>query len=240
MTDTRTAFFDALAPDGAFIAALPLTGFEPRPADFSREDLARVASAPPSRRREFLGGRLCARRALARLGHAEFPVGTGGDRRPVWPEGIVGSIAHTRAWCAAIVADGGHFRGLGIDLEPAEPVRRPTWRRILTPEERLRVDAVAGDAGGRIVRLLFSAKESAWKCRFPVDGVRFGFRDVEVRLDSGGEARFGTTGGGADSGTFRVVVHGKLLDGLSGRYRADADLIATVMSWPRREPAVQR
>jgi len=220
----RSAFFLALAPPGVAVEAMPLAAFDPDACDALPADRARVHGALPARRREFLAGRLCARTALARLGFEGAAVTTGADRRPVWPEGVVGSIAHTRDWGVAVVARDRDYRGLGVDLEPARPVEERTWRKILTAAERVRVEGLPPAERGLTVRLLFSAKESAWKCRFPVDGRRFGFRDVEIDLD-------------ADAGTFAARVFGEAPpETIAGRFQADPDLIATLTVW-RAGPA---
>jgi 4'-phosphopantetheinyl transferase EntD len=40
-----------------------------------------------------------------------------GDRTPVWPDGVVGSITHTGDFAAAAVAWAADIAGLGIDSE---------------------------------------------------------------------------------------------------------------------------
>lgn len=82
-----------------------------------------LARAAPSRRREFLLGRRCARAALAAIGgEAQAPLPVGSDRRPHWPEGWTGSISHADGVAGAVVAREASFPHLGFDVEPIQAV----------------------------------------------------------------------------------------------------------------------
>jgi len=125
--------------------------------------------AVPKRQAEFLAGRLAASHALARLGSSVLP-GRHSEGHPVWPAGIVGSITHgaRRAFCA--VAHDSDVRSLGIDAEglmgpdASEGVRS----KICTRAERelVRQSFAMEDHVG--VTLAFSAKESLYKCLYPL------------------------------------------------------------------------
>src|SRR5438874_13378259 len=67
-------------------------------------EAAAVASAVPSRQREFATGRACARQALAALGVAPVPLDRGAGGAPAWPAGGVGSITHCAGYRGAAVA----------------------------------------------------------------------------------------------------------------------------------------
>ena len=139
--------------------------------------------AGPVRRDEFLAGRTCARRALAELGEGDVPIGIGASRQPLWPAGIVGSITHTRLVAAAAAARGSDAWGLGLDAELLDAMLDPGHRRLLfTPDELMRLprDEALEPAAGLV---LFSAKESVYKCVFPRTGWRLTFHDVDVQLD---------------------------------------------------------
>ena len=73
-------------------------------AELFPEERACLAKAVEKRRAEFGTARVCARRALAQLGFPPMPLVPNKDRSPVWPQGVVGSITHTRGYCAVIVA----------------------------------------------------------------------------------------------------------------------------------------
>src|SRR5262245_29080334 len=78
------------------------------------EEEAALGPACEVRVREFTLGRLCARRALEALGHAPVPILRGPGREPLWPDGLVGSITHTRRYCAAVVAPRTRLVSVGI------------------------------------------------------------------------------------------------------------------------------
>jgi enterobactin synthetase component D len=122
------------------------------------------------RRAEFLAGRLAARHALQRLGlGAEAGPGRCEDGSPSWPEPAVGSITHGagRALCA--VARRADFRSLGIDAERLldECAKPELLARICADDER-RVLLGLPLSEPQRVSVAFSAKESLFKCLYPL------------------------------------------------------------------------
>ena len=81
------------------------------------DEHAHIALAVPKRRAEFGTARVCARRALTRLGVAPVSLVPTEDRAPLWPNGVVGSITHTSNCCAVVVASARAQRSLGLDIE---------------------------------------------------------------------------------------------------------------------------
>jgi enterobactin synthetase component D len=170
---------EELEQQGSDVAAAEALGLEIPP---------QLVRAVPKRRLEFLAGRLCARRALRQAGYAdEATIAIGEQRAPVWPPGFVGSIAHGNGTAWAVVAAHERYRGLGIDLEEivAPASARSLSTNVLRPEERERMQP-AGLSEEQFVSLVFSAKESLFKCLHPITLARFGFQDAEVvHLDLG-------------------------------------------------------
>jgi len=149
------------------------------------EEDACVASAPAKRRREFAAGRACARLALARLGLPEAPLGRNEDRTPRWPAGVVGCISHCAGYCGAALARQECVAGLGLDVEVIGRVRPALLPRICTAAERDALASLRRERGEGAIdwaTLLFSAKESTYKCYFPLTRVPLGFHDVEIEL----------------------------------------------------------
>jgi 4'-phosphopantetheinyl transferase EntD len=107
----------------------------------------------PSRRRDFLLGRLAARRALETLGVPDAPILIS-DGRPRFPAPVAGSISHSEGVGVAIV---GFAEAVGVDIELRRLSARAA-RGVCSAEEL----AWAGDCSERAT-LLFSAKESAYK-----------------------------------------------------------------------------
>jgi enterobactin synthetase component D len=131
------------------------------------------------REREFAAGRQCAARALRQAGASQETVGVGFDRRPVWPEGFVGSITHSTSLAWAAVAPTTHLRSLGIDSETVfdDSALRDAAPLVIDEDERR---LVGGDNEAERATLIFSAKESLFKCLNPCIGVFFEFSDAKL------------------------------------------------------------
>jgi 4'-phosphopantetheinyl transferase EntD len=128
-------------------------------------------------RRASGAARIVARELLGELGFAPCAVPKAPSRAPIWPAGIVGSLAHDPRIAVAAVARADQFAGLGIDVEPAEALPVDLVTMVATPRERL---AIADDPlGGRI---LFAAKEAVYKAVYPIDETSLEHHDVEVAL----------------------------------------------------------
>lgn len=146
-----------------------------------------LQGASAKRKEEFLAGRYCAMTAMLKFVESALPVGFNEDQSPRWPEGLVGSITHCQGLAAAAVAPSPLLRGIGIDTEnlmsPATAFR--VRRRILTGKELKNCE------DPEWVTLVFSAKESIYKCLRPLCGRFFGFEDAElVEVDEKGTFRF--------------------------------------------------
>ncbi|MGC4029179.1 MAG: 4'-phosphopantetheinyl transferase superfamily protein [Steroidobacteraceae bacterium] len=117
---------------------------------------------------EFAAGRQCAHQALRRLGVLPEPLLSRPDRRPEWPRGIVGSISHCRGFSVAVVARSDALRSLGVDVEVAGAVEPALWPRILTAAEQEWLEAQPAGAQRLLASIVFSAKESFYKCQYGV------------------------------------------------------------------------
>lgn len=127
-------------------------------------------------------GRLAARAALASLhvDAGDLPSGTAG---PAWPDGIVGSIAHTDGTGVAIAARVNDRAALGIDLERSDrSISARVLRRISTEAEREWLRAASED----MALALFCAKEATYKAlsRFEPHPVSFADVSFELRAPS--------------------------------------------------------
>lgn len=136
-----------------------------------------LPKGPERRARELEIGRACAAEALARLGAQQVAVGTNDDGAPAWPTGTVGSLTHTRRFVVAAVARAGDARGLGVDAEETmrEKVIAGVARDVTSEGERRLVGGVP-----ERFTAVFSAKESLFKCVFPLAGVHFDFADARA------------------------------------------------------------
>ena len=147
------------------------------------QEEAQVARAGDARRLEFRAGRLLARAALAELGIEGFALLAGEDRAPRWPAGTVGSISHTRDWCAVALTRDPRIPALGIDGESARALPERLLERVCTARERDWLHARPAAERPWLSKLFFSAKESFYKCQYPLTGRFLGFADVELAPD---------------------------------------------------------
>ncbi len=199
------------------------------------DEAAYVADAVAARRREFAAGRRAARAALRALGVAAAgPLLPDADRVPRWPASVVGSITHTQHLAAAVVLPTTSAVspaqtapvGVGVDLEDAIALPDELWPLVLTPAERagrLHADAAATALSPALVaRLHFCAKESLYKCVFPVVRRPFDFTDVDLTFRAG-------------DGAFVAHVHkaGVAPDRvLRGRWGRAGDHFVATTIWP--------
>jgi 4'-phosphopantetheinyl transferase EntD len=135
------------------------------------------ASSVVGVRRASGAARIVARQLLAQLGTSEYELLKFPSGAPIWPAGIVGSMAHDARVAIAAVGRRHNIGALGIDIEPAEPLAPELLELVATPAERLNIghDRYGG-------RLLFVAKEAAYKAVFPLDQTFLEHHDVEVSI----------------------------------------------------------
>lgn len=133
------------------------------------------------RKCEFVAGRDCARAALGQLGFARGPILPDEYGVPLWPEGALGAISHSRGYCAAIAARSATYRTLGLDLEKTNRLSPAAMRRTVHPGEQ----AYVRDSQKR-ASLIFCAKEAFFKAQFPLWHTHANFHDLEFAVDEAG------------------------------------------------------
>lgn len=141
-----------------------------------------LTTAAAKRQAEFLGGRLSARRALGDLtGQASTPA-RNAQQLPEWPQGVTGSITHSRGLAAAVVAKRANFQSIGLDAEVVMSDERATRLapQILVESERQWLERLPRHACGDFVTLVFSLKESLFKALYPLVHQRFYFPDARL------------------------------------------------------------
>lgn len=167
-------------PDWVAFAALEESALGQEQAQ--PEELACLSpAAVDKRRREFILGRVVARKAIEGLGRAPTPILVGHNREPQWPEELRGSITHAAGWAAAAVAPGARAANLGLDLEDSGAIT-PGIEGAVSDEVERRW------TGGDPVKvaLLFSAKESVFKAFHRFRREYFGFEAVRLRWQGAG------------------------------------------------------
>lgn len=159
------------------------TGIEGDPQALYPQEIVAIRQAVPRRQREFAAGREAARQAMARIGWPPAAIPSLPDRAPLWPEGLVGSISHTRQACVAVVGPRDRLCSIGIDLENDVPMAPTLWDTVCTPDELAWVATQPTPLQGLLVTRLFSAKEAFYKWQYPQTGQMLEFQDVQVALD---------------------------------------------------------
>lgn len=139
------------------------------------EEAEAIAASVVKVRRASGAGRVAARALLQRLGQAPRAVGRSASGMPVWPQGVVGSLAHDAEVAIAAVARRDDFATIGIDVEPAAALDPGLFPMVATPRER---QVIGSDPLGG--RLLFCIKEAVYKASYPLDGTFLEHHDVEV------------------------------------------------------------
>jgi 4'-phosphopantetheinyl transferase EntD len=159
----------ALFPQGVVAAEIPRFGDAP---------------APLGRALEFTSGRACAKRALMELtGEPNMVVGVNEDRSPLWPAGFVGSITHTDRICTAVAARKAEVAALGIDAECVDASAYDARDVFCTEAEMDLIVSSSLYERERLAALLFSAKESFYKCQFGLTRQWIDARRIAVTLD---------------------------------------------------------
>jgi 4'-phosphopantetheinyl transferase EntD len=143
------------------------------------EEIGCLGGAVVSVRRASGAGRSLARELCRRLGVKTNSLPRSRRRFPIWPCGLVGSIAHDREFAAVVAAFKCDVRALGIDIEPSAPLHTEIERLIGSDAELTQFRD--SKAGGTI---LFSLKEAVFKAVYPMDGMMLDFHDVTVYRDS--------------------------------------------------------
>jgi enterobactin synthetase component D len=155
-----------------------------------------LARAVPKRKAEYLAGRAAGAFALSQCGSMDGHIGRNDDGSPRWPAGFVGALTHGGGLAAAAAASRSHYLGIGIDAEYLldTEVEKEVVESIALPGELARADsALSSGARGALLTIVFSAKESLFKCLYPLVGEFFGFHDArlaEIREDGAGSGSF--------------------------------------------------
>lgn len=145
------------------------------------QETALTAKMLAKRLAEFRGGRYCAQQALKQLNILDFPLIIGDKRQPLWPDSIVGSISHCQGICIAVVDRQLNVGGIGIDIEQVSDFDSETLNLICNANEISHLQKHATPL--LAAKVVFSVKESIYKCLFPNYQKWIDFLDVEVRLD---------------------------------------------------------
>ncbi|EHK54724.1 4'-phosphopantetheinyl transferase family protein [Allomesorhizobium alhagi] len=142
-------------------------------------EVTSTGRAVPKVRRQSGAARVIARTLLGQLGFPPLPILKTRSGVPIWPAGIVGSLAHHDTVAAAAIAGTKRIAALGIDIEPNEPLPENLIELIATPNEQRMYDLRLLER-----RNLFVLKEAVYKAYFPLYNDFLEFQDVEIDISA--------------------------------------------------------
>jgi 4'-phosphopantetheinyl transferase EntD len=141
-------------------------------------EAAHLTRAIDKRKAEFAAGRAAARSAMQALDITPGPIPAHADRSPIWPDGIRGSISHKDTLCAAVITRAPVH--LGLDIEENTDLDPGLLESICISSE---IEATRGGNQAQFAKLIFCAKEAAYKAQYPITRQLFGFDHMEITLD---------------------------------------------------------
>ena len=144
------------------------------------EELDAFATSVLKVRRASGAARIVARELLSDLGHSHQAIPKSASGAPIWPSGIVGSLAHDSRVAVAAVAMRRDFCSVGVDVEPTAEIDADICDLVLTKSERQGVHKIP-----HFGRLIFAVKEAVYKAVYPLDRTFLEYHDVEVSLSEG-------------------------------------------------------
>ena len=130
------------------------------------------------REQEYSLGRYCAKQAMKTIGIDCNVIQSSSHGFPIWPNGIVGSISHSKGVCLSAVAKSMDFESIGIDIEQFNRMKQSSVERITHQKEIVEIGTDLKKA-----TLLFSVKEAFYKAQFPIYKTPLNFKDLAFSLD---------------------------------------------------------
>lgn len=170
----------SLFPDDIMGYILPICDYQ----DHLHPDESKIiATASDKRKYEFSTGRWCAKNALNEVGIDDFPILSGKNREPIWPQGVSGSITHCKDICGTAISNSPRILSIGFDIENIKKFRETIENHICTNDELIWLDKQSSRGRHELILLLFSIKESLYKCTYSLNHSKPGFKDYSIIPD---------------------------------------------------------
>jgi 4'-phosphopantetheinyl transferase EntD len=222
--DTVEAMARGLFPQDV---ALAITFPWEAPEGLLPEEASSLCRPNDTRLREFAAGRRAVHDAMQALGLPVRPVPHGPDRAPVWPDDVVGSLSHDETICIAVLGHVRRHASLALDIEQAADLPRDLVPLVCTPAERAWLSVQPEGWRGALARLIFSAKECAYKLQYPLTRQLLEFDAFEITPD-------------LETGQFEATLTAPVgpfaaRHQLPGRFAVGAGLVLTGMALPKGE-----
>lgn len=145
-----------------------------------------LEKAVDKRLAEYVAGRHLAKTLLQKLNIGTQVERNEKTRAPIWPQGIVGSISHSKGIAACAVQRQTKIAGIGIDIEHWTPAKTAASisKEVWLPEEQHLLNHIDWSFE-QALTVVFSAKEALYKALHPQVGKFFGFKAARLCLQSG-------------------------------------------------------
>jgi 4'-phosphopantetheinyl transferase EntD len=116
----------------------------------------------------------------------------GADGEPEWPPGFVGTITHAHGYASAAVARSLQARGIGVDFERVMHDERAVEvaSTVASETEMAALERASGWGRAEILTLVFSAKESIFKCLYPEVRRHFDYHEAAITVVEPARGRF--------------------------------------------------
>ena len=151
----------------------------------SEEESIAESFDSPKRKAEFIMGRTVAHLALKKFNLETIPILKNFEtREPCWPKSIFGSITHSGNLAAAAAGLNEDISGIGIDLEDlSNKINLKISRHICVDDELKWLEKFSPEQANFNLRIIFSAKESIFKCFFPISRKYLHYKDAYVTIN---------------------------------------------------------
>lgn len=180
------------------------------------DEQATLSNSAEVRVREYTAGRTLAREVITQLIPWTGSIPTDSERCPIWPNGVNGSISHTRSHVGVAIAHSTRILGIGFDLEPVGSVTDDLYTRLFTESE---LNTIHRSSDNSLATRIFCCKEAVYKAAFPRTRVFLDFHQLEIRLSD--SANTFDVARVEDAETLRLIDGGKgYVDVIGGQVQA--------------------
>ncbi len=149
------------------------------------DELSAAIQLANPRKCEFLSGRILARHALAKI-NVPGNVGSDNESLPLFPDGSIGSISHSKNVIAVAVSKSRDYKTIGIDIEHIGRIKDNVLNKIATPKEKTALESLPEKQSHIQKALLFCAKEAFFKAQFPHTRFYPHWQDIGLDFTSDG------------------------------------------------------
>ncbi len=154
-----------------------LTDEDKNVACIPEEEFVLIKNKSMKRQRDFITGRFCAHNALNAI-NVKNVIIKNGNKGPVWPEKVKGSISHSKKLAGALVTTSQKCHSCGLDIENAKRVISKSAVKIFANDDEIKII----ENNRTLANVIFSVKESVYKCLSVLGLPRVFFNSYSVKF----------------------------------------------------------